>query len=186
MTRCFVYVISVFAMALSALADESVPPMAGEGRTSTVEAVVRNLGPETKAKDLAPLRSDPLYAVRLLATQLRPISVTRIPGSKQDHYRQEMRVIWSVRALQYLTGLDFTAKTKHRYAIGDEEDRSRFLRLTRENEVAFFGVWMSRDSIFVAPKDAQRLVIDKWRAWVRVKAATHIFGEPDSIDKWYF
>jgi len=153
---------------------------------SQIEVAIHRLGTETKAEDLAVLRTNPVLAVALLADQIKPISTNRIVREEQKNHPAEMHVIWSIRALRYLSGLDFTAQTEHQFNGSDEGDRAQFLHLTTNREVTFFGVWMSRDSIYVAPEDAQRTIIKRWQEWVKTKAKTHRFAAPKSIDEWYF
>ena len=170
---------------LSAVASVFFSGVSAEKANADIEAAVRRLGADTKIEDLATLRVDPLLAVTLLVKQVRPISETKILRDERQLRPEEMRVIWSIRALRYLTGLDFTAKTQHRFQGSNDEDRAQFLRL-KNREVAFFGVWMSRDSIFIAPEDAQRVIVQKWKKWAKSDARNHKFRPPKDIDQWYF
>jgi hypothetical protein len=52
--------------------------------------------------------------------------------------------------------------------------------------VAFFGTWMSRDSVYLAPVDAQKQIIAEWLAWFRQHADDwQMPPKPPDIDDWY-
>jgi hypothetical protein len=157
---------------------------AAEDVTAKIALTVKNLGPSTKPEDLAPLRANPLKATELLIQQIALVCETKILAENQKSHPAEMRVIWSIRALRYLSGLNFAARTKHRFH-DKKADRAQFLGLTAENEVVFFGTWMSRDSIYLAPRDAQLEIIEKWKKWATSEAKNHKFVTPKDITEWY-
>lgn len=51
--------------------------------------------------------------------------------------------------------------------------------------MAFFGVWMSRDVIYVAPKDALEGIIERWRTWLQAGGARYPYPLGDDME-WYF
>jgi hypothetical protein len=144
---------------------------------------VRALGPSTSVEDLEFFEADPVLAVEQLVMQLKPISGRSISIDKQEFHAEEMRVIWTIRALRYLTGMDFDGTTVNR---NWDSDRAHFLERTEGNTVKFFGVWMSRDYTFVAPRDAQLQIIAKWKDWAKLQAQKHAYPKEHNIDDWYF
>jgi len=53
--------------------------------------------------------------------------------------------------------------------------------------VAFFQTWMSRDSVFIAPRDAQEKIIARWRQWYQESGSHGVgFHTCESMDQWYF
>src|SRR4029077_5342611 len=92
------------------------------------------------------------------------------------------QAVWIVRALRSLTGLDFKAKT--RAALSSDE--SHFLDLDTHHRVRFFGTWMSRDSTWVAPEDAQLSIIKQWREWFAQHGHNYKYPNNKDFDDWYF
>ena len=103
-------------------------------------------------------------------------------------------VVWCLRTLRYLTlGLDFRAPTNHRFGTSEiEQNRKWFTggeEFPKDGTVKFFGAWMSRDSLYIAPKDAQQSIIEQWKAWYRNQGKTFRYVDPNqepNFDHWYF
>ena len=76
--------------------------------------------------------------------------------------------------------------TKHDFRKNKDNDRAQFLHMNTKKEIAFFGVWMSRDTIYFAPRDAQLEIINKWKEWARSELGKHTFGPPKELNTWYF
>ena len=54
-------------------------------------------------------------------------------------------------------------------------------------QVHFFGVWMSRDSLYIAPRDAQLKIIQMWKRWYETDGKTFAYPAfKDDPDIWYF
>jgi hypothetical protein len=87
-----------------------------------------------------------------------------------------------VRALRSLTGLDFRAGTNAKLTA----EESHFLDMNARGEVEFFGTWMFRDSVWVAPGDAQVQIIKKWQEWFAAHGRTHKYVNDRDFDHWYF
>ena len=146
-----------FGVMLSAL-------IAAGADSKSAKTAVQRLGFQTKSEDLAILTNNPAASVKLLIAELSLIPEKKILNAKQSDHEKAMHVIWCVRALRYLTGLDFHGTTGHRFsATEDEMARRDLLNRSKDGQVAFFAVWMSRDSIYVAPKDTQKEIIAKWK-----------------------
>ena len=113
------------------------------------------------------------------------ILIASLKTVKRGQYRsgEHPQVVWSIRALRSLTGLDFKAVTKSNL----DEDEAHFLDQNAKNdEVDFFGTWMSRDRAWVAPVDAQTAIIAKWRDWFEKNGKAFKYVNDRNVDHWYF
>ena len=81
--------------------------------------------------------------------------------------------------------MDFTGSTKYRFKKS-EKDRKYFLTINGNTKIPFFGVWMSRDVIYIAPQDTQKEIIEKWKKWYFISGKTFEYNPVEDIDKWYF
>lgn len=122
------------------------------------------------------LYKNPRRSTELLISSLKPV---RRGQYISDHHP---KVVWKIRALRSLTGLDFRAKTKGEL----DEDESHFLDQNAKGEVHFFGTWMSRDRVWVAPIDAQTAIIKQWREWFKKRGNTFTYVNDPNFDNWYF
>jgi hypothetical protein len=98
-------------------------------------------------------RAHPQRTVDLIIPTLRPV--------KRDLYLGAPNLVWRVRVLQRLTGLEFRAPT-HAKLSADERaylapDSARVVRFAGENR--------DRGMTWTAPADAQKAILAKWRAW---------------------
>jgi hypothetical protein len=110
----------------------------------------------------------------------------KITPADEEKQKTAMHVIWCIRALRYLTGgLDFTGRTRYRFKESERE-RKHFLTIKSETELPFFSVWMSRDTIYIAPLDVQREIIDKWIQWYEEQGKAFPYKASENIDQWYF
>jgi hypothetical protein len=155
-------------------------------KSRTLTGIVASLGPDTRPDDLKRLRADGREAVKLLVATLKPIPEAKILPQDQNAHRAALHVVWAVRALRYLTGKDFRAPTAHLFGPDeDEQTREQFLKRDGEG-VTFFATWMSRDSVYIAPADAQHAIIEAWRRWFsELDENWRPIAEP-SINDWYF
>jgi len=119
---------------------------------------------------------NPELATKILIAELKPIARGRYQSGKHPES------VWVLRALRSLTGVDFRAVT----TASLSSDESHFLDLNAKGEVTFFGTWMSRDSVWVAPKDAQVAIIKKWQEWYAAHGRTHTYVNDRNFDHWYF
>jgi len=153
--------------------------------SGSVQERIKNLG-AGGTNDFEPLYKDPVSATRMLIEELHVIKRGRYRTSEDEgfgpiHY-EAAHVIWCIRALRSLTGLEFKASTNAKL----DEMEAHFLGYGDNHEVSYFGTWMSRDLSFVAPEDAQQKIITKWRSWFTKHGKTHEYVNQRSIDKWYF
>lgn len=159
-----------------------------ECRDDQLQQFVARIEEVQDLEELAVLRKKPSEAVACLIRQLRVVNVTVLRPEDKSRRPDDFRTIWSIRALRYLTGgEDFCAPTAHFNHL--DKDRQHFLTLRcgPGSEVSFFGVWMSRDIIYVAPKDAQKAIIRKWIGWYQAEGTQRESYAPvRSLDDWYF
>lgn len=156
-------------------------------QATRIEDVVAHLGPSTTVHEVKLLRKEPRKAVDLLIENLASISEDKILSEARTSHSPAMRVIWSIRALRYLTGQEFRAPTNHAFEDSEtEQTRKDLLTSHGKRTVAFFAEWMSRGSIYVAPGDAQREIIRQWRAWHATHGKTWQLGPEPDFNDWYF
>jgi len=123
------------------------------------------------------LYKNPRRSTELLISSLKPV--------RRGQYLtgEHPEVVWKIRALRSLTGLNFRASTHADLT----EDEAHFLgHDPKTDEVEFFGTWMSRDRVWVAPPDAQTAIIRKWQKWYREHGETFTYPNDRNFDNWYF
>ena len=121
------------------------------------------------------LYRDPAVATGALIERLEPAR----PGM---HYHDDHpTVVWYVRALRSLTGLDFTAPTTQ---LADSE--AGYLQRDSVGNVRLFGWEMGWDRTWVAPEDAQRTIIQKWRTWFGKEGRGFKYVNDPDHEHWYF
>jgi hypothetical protein len=155
-----------------------------------IRAVVEKLGYETDdddyKKNFELLATRPLQATCHLIKELHVVPETKITQVDAVKHASSMHVIWCIRALRYLTGgLDFTARTHYQFKKFEHE-RKHFLTIKSKEELPFFGVWMSRDIVYIAPQDVQSEIIVKWRNWYLQNGISFHYHPSENIDEWYF
>jgi len=86
-------------------------------------------------------KANPEQAARLIIAELKVVN--------RGHYRsgEHPYAVWCIRALRRLTGKDFKARTRSKLS----ENEINFLQPDEAGRIRFFGTWMSRDSVDVAP-----------------------------------
>ena len=162
------------------------------------EAIAGLMGDRSALSDrLSVLSHNPVDAACRLIASLHVVGDTHVAGYEQGRHRDTMRVIWALRALRYLTDCqDFRAPTHENPATWSELRRDWLLRDSTGAPIAnwkpadgvpFFRTWMSRDSVFIAPRDAQARIIARWRQWYQKsgRQGAH-FHACESMDEWYF
>lgn len=134
----------------------------------TLQREVRQLGlpGNDDFADVKKLARTPAASTGFLISQLRVLEHPERTIVGEGNPQVE-HVLWSIRALRYITGgMDFCAPTKWRFGeSGEEAYRSYWLHFGDNSCVTFFAVWPSRGRCYVAPQDAQRKVISAWERW---------------------
>jgi hypothetical protein len=161
-----------------------------------VDEVVKVLGSDDRDLErIKTLAHQPVESARLLVRELHPVTGIRIPSwEPRAKWKDTLHVVWCIRALRYITGgLDFRAATAHHFGTSEiERNREWFVggeQFRKDRTVCFFGVWMSRDSTYIAPHDAQIEIIREWRAWYEQHGKTFSYvdqarDQPPEV--WYF
>lgn len=136
-------------------------------------------------KSLNKLAKYPVESVCYLINSLHTIPQTQILPEERKNNMSSMNVIWSIRALRYLTNCkDFTSETSYVFSES-EEKRKHFLTILNEHDLPFFSVWMSRDIIYIAPEDVQNKIIEKWKRWYIENGKNFLYKSSETMD-WYF
>lgn len=121
-------------------------------------------------------RNHPQRTVELIMPTLRPV--------RRGLWLGAPNMVWRIRVLQRLTGLSYTAPT--RATLGADE--ARFLAPDSTRRVPFAGEYMERGITYVAPADAQKAIIDRWRKWWAsdVKKPDLPIRKHDDDTKWWW
>lgn len=172
-----------FMMIAALIALVAYPAIAQDSIANLVTSLGINDSTYVYSK-LDQLKSQPDSAVGLLIGQLVPITdATRIPQAKFDVYRNDLHVIWCIRALRYLTGVSFEAPTQHKFS---GRDKVRAYLLSDGQRLSFFAVRMAANVIYIAPVDVQKKVIKEWENWYRQnRGHIEVKANPDFND-WFF
>ncbi len=136
--------------------------------------------------DVKLLAANPRASTELLIAGLNPIPDSD-EFAKADKPSME-HVLWMIRGLRYVTGgLDFCAQSKHIFGKSEEEkNRKYWLTFHHKDCLTFFGYWMSRDRIYIAPTDAQKNIISQWQDWYAKYGANSEYKPLQSLpqEKW--
>jgi hypothetical protein len=123
-------------------------------------------------------------SVALLVSELDTIqNLTKVSPEEVKRYSKAHHIVWCVRALRYLTGIDFTGRTKYVFQSG-EGVRKKLLQVDK-GEYSFFAVRMAHDTIYIAPIDVQIAVIRQWKAWL-VGRSLEINFKKRNFNDWYY
>lgn len=173
MRPCLLAVTAVVLFLSSAKAFSQQLPSDAE-----IKAAIARLGEADKGfSELETLYKNPRRSAELLIATLQPVRRGQYTGGKHP------QIVWNIRALRSLTGLDFRGATQADLT----EDEAHFLdHDPKTDEVQFFGTWMSRDRCWVAPLDAQTTIIKKWRKWFREHGDSFAYVNDRNFDNWYF
>jgi len=154
------------------------------------------------------LSSHPRDAVQAVLDRIKPVSVKVLRPSSNHaevYYKNQSAILTVnyIRLLRYITGgLHFIAPTtvsperigaqrrqslqevpeimKHWDEVIQEHPQSK------SNVVAFYGIRGSRAVIYLAPVDAQRLIIKKWKNWYKrcgkiYPFKSYAYSDPDTM-----
>lgn len=126
--------------------------------------------------DWALFRAQPQRTIGLIVPGLKPVPRTLWLGAPN--------MVWRVRVLQRLTGLEFRAATRAK--LTPEETRA--LAPDAQHAVRFAGESRDLGMTWTAPADAQRAILKKWADWwdqdVR-KPRLPITRHEDDRSWWY-
>jgi hypothetical protein len=145
-----------------------------------IKSAIARLGEETDSEGFGRfeiLYKNPRRSTELLIASLKPIRRGQYVEGKHP------QVVWNIRALRSLTGLNFRGPTNADLT----EYEAHFLdHDPTTDEVNFFGTWMSRDRVWVAPLDAQTTIIKKWQTWFREHGQSFAYVNDRNSNDWYF
>jgi hypothetical protein len=151
----------------------------------TIKKLGYEIDSESFRREMKLLSENPSNAVSCLIKELHTVNEKEILSIDKHQHKSALHVVWCLRALRYLTGIDFTGKTTYKFK-NMEKNREYFLTKNSKTELPFFTVWMSRDTLYIAPKDTQKEIINKWAEWYKVNGGIFKYKPMDDINKWYF
>jgi len=128
------------------------------------EGAVASLGPESDYRAVENVARFGCAAVPLLVRQLEVVTPAVIGHGEKASYPREMRVVWSIASLRYITDRDFYADQS---APGDPDSARQQMLVdgAPPGQTKFFGIWMSRGTVYFASPDEQRDIIRQWQAY---------------------
>lgn len=177
----------VFLAGLSALPSRAMACTEAE-----LPGAVKNLGLWANGDDwrqaMTCLGEYGQLATGLLLKELHPVPETDITlGEAETTHKASMHVIWCIRGLRYLTGLNFMAGSAAEIKKQKlPELREYWILFQSGDYVRFYGTWMSRDETFIAPRDIQVAVIKKWKDWYAENGASYTYRTNSDFDAWFF
>ncbi len=153
------------------------------------KTIIKNLnGSDDISKikhDMNLLTQKPYQAVGCLLKELNVVKEIKIAPEDFDKHKSTLHVIWCIRTLRYLTGMDFKGQTNYKFKK-KEEARRHVLTLESEKELPFFSTTMSHEVIYIAPRDAQQAIIEKWMKWYALNGKDFIYKTVEEFDKWFY
>ena len=171
--RTFFAAITVFLIVV-ALAEAQ--QKADSPSKDQLREAIQQLGKHATLELIEMFWAKPEEAARLLIDELKPVKRGSYHSGEHPH------TVVCIRALRFLTSLDFRAPTRKNLTAKERN----FLDPEGLGKVRFFGTWMSRDSVFVAPVDAQETIIEQWRTWFAKEGRGYKYVKNQSITSWYF
>ena len=150
-----------------------------------IEAKIKKLGADNQGdiEIIKSLATNRQLAIKLLLRELHVIPEEKLLPSEFAKHQNSMHVIWCLRAMRYLTGKKFLSRTTTPLKKGTL--RQQFLYVKDSKKIPFFSTWMSRDIIYVAPKDAQTTIIKNWNNYITSLNNQSKF-EQIELNDWYF
>jgi len=146
--------------------------LAGEPNTNQLTKYMENLESSEASSQLPLIDRYGCTAVKQLAENLKILPSGHYSPSHQTGRLQ--RQVYTIAALRYITGKDFYGrKSKTQLRIYDEAGKDFLTDTAPKGRTKYFGIWMSRGSIYLAPRGAQAQVIAAWKAYARSGACQH-------------
>lgn len=184
--------IAIAYLALSAAAA-CLPIRAGACTSAEVAVQVKQLG---YWKDPFKFDPDPMFhcfvehgpeAAGLLVKELRLVPDTDIVAEDQANHRDVLHVIWVIRSLRAITGIDqmggsaqeLKARKPHKHLLDA-------LLFDSGEQVRFFGVFMAHEHLVTAPQDIQKEIIGKWNDWYKTQGTSYKYRLDENIDFIYY
>jgi hypothetical protein len=130
----------------------------------------------------------PQTSVPLLIQELRPLNIAKldVETNAPKENAEALHVMWSLRALYFITGTNFFARTSYKFSESEIDDRRSSLLSRQKNRFCFFMEWMSRGTVYLAPIDVQQQIITEWKHWLRDSSKTWHFQKTAELNDWYF
>lgn len=186
-------IVAIVLLALSSLgcAAGPRPPVLECQVDAQIEDAVRNLGTDRfdYKRSFALFEATPAIAACHLIRNLRVVPVTTSGPQEKFLGTPEANVVWSLRALSYITnGLSFAAYDAEsaRRLVLDAPRQGVLGARYNYKKFSFFGEITSSARVYFATEAIQREVVRLWIDWYTVHGANYAYRAADSYDDWYF
>jgi hypothetical protein len=156
-----------------------------------IKEVIINLGKAEYGKEnyeskFSILCKEKNISIKYLIDELAPVkSIWKITPESYNRHINANHIIWCIRALRYLTSLEFVSTTKYKFSKS-EKVRKDFLNITTDNEYSFFRVRMAHDVTYISPIDVQVNIINKWKSWYNANKDNMKLNTNNDFNDWYF
>jgi hypothetical protein len=131
-------------------------------QTNRGAELAHKLGATSDVKSLEALSKFGCSAVPTLAYQLKVTRTRKVSLSDRTVHR-ELKIVWTIAALRYITGMDFrTNIVSSPYPEGRE-----MIRKGGKSGGQAFGVWMSRELVYFNNAKAQSDIFTRWKRFAR-------------------
>lgn len=130
-----------------------------------VDAAIKSLGPQSDFASVERIARYGCRAVPIIVKELEAVGGGNFNFKDKVHYPRQMKALWSIATLRYITGQDFYAKA----GSSTSRDSPQYQMLTKgapAGTVKYFGIWMSRGVIYFASSKQQQDVVKQWKSYV--------------------
>jgi hypothetical protein len=166
------------------ISSDGAQPLAQAPPDALIARLAREDESLGSVEALAAIRARGCSVVPDLARTLHVTRTETLYQYEQKDHPDDMRLVWTIAALRYVTGRDFTAPMD-RLPTGV----NRRLWLTvflKPGQSRFFGSWMSRLSVHFATPAVQAAIIRKWRTEGLHACLANKLWRPTDSDFWFF
>lgn len=148
---------------------------------SALELSVSRLGPHSDSESIEEIGRYGCEAVPFLVRQLREVRARQADFVHPERHPDEMRAIWTIAALRYITAVDFYARHGRRRSA-DKGPREQMLQADGPPGFRmFFGIWSSRGIVYFSSRAEQRAIIRQWLRYSSSGACVPAAEHPDSF-----
>jgi hypothetical protein len=145
---------------------------------------IERLGSDEASSQLDLIDQFGCAAVPELVRNLRVVPRGHYPPQHQPEEVQ--RVVYLIAALRYITAEDFYGTISRRELKAYDGPGRQFLpEDAPPRHAKFFGWWMSRGSLYLAPERTQAQIIAAWRVYARSGACKHSTWRGRTLSDFY-
>lgn len=159
--------------------------LGGLSSGTSVQSLVENLGPNSDSHSIEAIAEYNCKAIPYLTRQLQVVQPSQVNFNEAELYPDEMRVVWSIAALRYISGKDFYAKQARKVTLDSPRDQMLHSGAP-QGQTKLFGVWMSRGLVYFASASDQAKIIESWRRYESSKACKPGRRKNRDISFWLY